>query len=326
LRALLNSDFMKRKIAIIDMGTNTFHLMVASIDEMGFKILLKEKVAVRLGKGGISHGIITEEAQERALTTLKAFKKIIDKEKVSATYATGTSAMRNAKNGQELADKIMHETSIEVRIIGGEEEAELIYFGVKKALKIGDSTTLIMDIGGGSVEFIICNNNAIFWVGSFEIGAQRMLDLFHQSDPMKREEIDKLEVYLENELQRLFTAVKKYKPKTLIGCSGTFDTLSDIHRLKKGILKYIDETELPLDRPSFEEIFEDIISKTREERLALPGMLEMRVDMIVVACCLIRFILIKTNIKKLRASAYALKEGVLLHTINMEQSKILHSN
>ena len=133
-------------------------------------------------------------------------------------------------------------------------------------------------------------------------------------------------MYLENELQRLLSAVKKYRPKTLIGCSGTFDTLSDIHRLKKGILKYINETELPLDRPSFEEIFVDIISKTREERLAMPGMLEMRVDMIVVACCLIRFILNKTNIKKLRASAYALKEGVLLHTINMEQSKIIHSH
>ncbi len=306
------------------MGTNTFHLMVAAIDEFGFKILLKEKVAVRLGKGGISHGIITEDAQERALQTLKAFKKIIDKEEVFATHATGTSAMRNAKNGQELADKIHEETSIQVRIISGTEEAELIYFGVKKALKIGDSTNLVVDIGGGSVEFIICNNNAVFWVGSFEIGAQRMLDLFHQSDRIEKEEIEKLNAYLEIELVNLFTALKKYKPKILIGCSGTFDTLSDIHRLKKGILKYIDETELPLEKTSFEEIYLDIISKTREERLAMPGMIEMRVDMIVVACCLIRFIVNKTSIKKLRASGYALKEGVLLHTIKMEQSKITH--
>jgi exopolyphosphatase / guanosine-5'-triphosphate,3'-diphosphate pyrophosphatase len=317
---------MNRKIAIIDMGTNTFHLMVAVLDEYGFKILLKEKVAVRLGKGGISHGVITAEAQERALKTLKAFKKIIDKEKVSATYATGTSAMRMAKNGHELADKIYKETSIQVRIISGEEEAELIYYGVKKALKIGDSTNLIMDIGGGSVEFIICNHNAIFWVGSFEIGAQRMLDLYHQSDPIEKGEIEKLNSYLEIQLAKLFVAVKKYKPKTLIGCSGTFDTLSDIHRLKKGILKYIDETELPLNKASFDEIYVELINKTREERLAMPGMIEMRVDMIVVACCLIRFILMKTSIKKLRASAYALKEGVLLHTVNMEQSKIILRN
>ncbi len=308
------------------MGTNTFHLMVASLDQYGFKILLKEKVAVRLGKDGISKGLITEEAQERAINTIKAFKKIIDKEKVFATYATGTSAMRISKNGQDLANKIYEETAINVRIISGEEEAELIYYGVNKALKIGDSTSLIVDIGGGSVEFIICKQNAILWVGSFEIGAQRMLDLYHQSDPIEQGEIEELYSYLEIQLADLFVAVKKHKPKTLIGCSGTFDTLSDIHRLKKGILKYIDETELPLDKTSFDEIYLDLISKTREERLAIPGMVEMRVDMIVVACCLIQFILNKTSIKKLRASAYALKEGVLLHTVNMEQSKITYLN
>jgi exopolyphosphatase/guanosine-5'-triphosphate,3'-diphosphate pyrophosphatase len=120
----------------------------------------------------------------------------------------------------------------------------------------------------------------------------------------------------------MFQAVKKYKPKTLIGCSGTFDTLSDIHRLKKGMLKYLDETELPLDLHSFYEIFDDILSKKREERLLIPGMIEMRVDMIVVAVCLIHSVLSHTRIKKMRGSAYALKEGVLLDAIRKARRKL----
>jgi exopolyphosphatase/guanosine-5'-triphosphate,3'-diphosphate pyrophosphatase len=169
-----------------------------------------------------------------------------------------------------------------------------------------------MDIGGGSVEFIIGNQEKIFYKESFEIGAQRLLDKFHRNDLITLDETQQLISFLEEKLSPLFEAAAIYKPVTLIGSSGTFDTLCDIDVRRKGINFSIEEgIEYTLTLKDFEEISFDILSKTREERMLIPGMAEMRVDMIVVACTLIQFITHKFQIQKIKACAYALKEGIL---------------
>lgn len=304
------------RIAVIDMGTNTFHLLVADVENGQFETIYREKNAVKIGAMGINQGVITMEAQDRAITALKRFKQITKAENVQKVFATATSAIRNASNGQELTARIKQETDIEVNIISGEEEARLIYYGVGHALKLGDETSLIMDIGGGSIEFIIGTGQEIKWKHSFEIGGQRMIEQFHKHDPIQASEIDHVRSYLDGHLKLLFEKVEKYRPTTLIGSSGTFDTLSDIHRVILGLEKSPDITEFPLTVEGFNEILKDILVKNREDRLAMPGMIELRVDMIVVACILIDFVLKKTGIKNIRVSAYALKEGVLLNTIH----------
>ncbi len=308
------------RIAIIDMGTNTFHLLIADVNDNGFVTIHRERVAVRIGKGGISHGLITPDALERALKTLVDFKVLVDEFLVTQVYATATSAIRNAKNGKALADKIEKATGIAIRIISGEEEAQFIYYGVKNALKLGQEPSVIMDIGGGSVEFIIGNQEEIFWKYSFEIGAQRLLDRFHQHDPIERAEIDALEAFLSEQLSPLFEACNTYQPKSLIGSSGTFDTLLEIYKLDTGRETPILDETLPI--PAFMAIYDDIISKNKLERLQIEGMLEMRVEMIVVACCLIHVVLAAIPLERLRISSYALKEGVLYSIIHELQEDI----
>ena len=304
------------RVAVIDMGTNTFHLLIVELNNGDFHVLYREKTAVRIGKDGINKGLITDDAWERAIITLKTFKEVTESYQVDNIYATATSAIRNARNGQELVKDIEQKTGIQTRIIGGEEEAKYIYFGVKKALKIGSEPVLIMDIGGGSIEFIIADQEDVLWLRSFEIGGQRMIEKFHKNDPITEEEISNLEKYLFEELQPLFEAVAKYQPGILVGSSGTFDTLSEIYQNRIGQIVDPDLTELPLTIAAFEEIFQELISKTRAERLAIEGMIPLRVDMIVVASVLIKFILDSLDIKHIRVSAYALKEGVLLKTID----------
>ena len=306
---------MDDKIAVIDLGTNTFHLLLALIENDTFRALYKEKIAVKIGQGGINEGYITEEAKGRAFVAMEKFKDRIDQEGIRKVYATATSAIRNAKNGVEFTHEILERTGISIRIIDGEQEANYIHYGVSKAVRFGNEASLIMDIGGGSIEFIICNNNEVFWKGSFEIGAQRMLDKFHYHDPIHKEEIENLEKYLEANLIRLDKAIRKYKPVSLIGSSGTFDTLSDIYTFENNLERDPDLTELPLPLEKYFEIHEEIIHKDKNERLAIPGMIELRVDMIVVASCLINFILRKYKILNLRVSTYALKEGLLFQII-----------
>ena len=307
------------RVAVIDMGTNTFHLLIVDVIEEDFKVLYREKIAVRIGKDGINKGLITSDAWERALNTLKTFKSVTQDFEVDEIYATATSAIRNAKNGKDLVNAINKETGISTRIISGIEEAEYIYFGVKRAMKIGEETALIMDIGGGSIEFILASDNQIHWLQSFEIGGQRMVEQFHHHDPIIPEELSNLENYIFEKLQPLFDAIAKHQPSTLIGSSGTFDTLSEIHCHKKNISIDPELTEFPLTVASFEEIFQDLVSKNREERLQIKGMIPLRVDMIVVATATIKYIIDTCGLEKIRVSAFALKEGVLLKTIDQLQ-------
>lgn len=302
---------MEEKIAIIDLGTNTFHLLIARATASGYFIQYRERLAVKLGQGGINAGIITDEGMHRALVAMQSFKNKIDQQGVTRTFAFGTSALRNAGNQQRVLQEIKELTNIEVTVIDGDREAEFIYYGVCSALGLGDDRSLIVDIGGGSVEFIIGNQHTIFWKQSVEIGAQRLLEKYHKHDPITQEEISLLNAHFQEKLLALDTAIKTFKPEILVGSSGTFDTLSDIFCLQHHIARHDDERETQLSISGFYEIYRELIGKNREQRMAIPGMIEMRVDMIVVACCLIHHLLEMYSFKNIRVSSYALKEGAL---------------
>ncbi|MFY0606299.1 MAG: exopolyphosphatase [Cyclobacteriaceae bacterium] len=304
------------KVAVIDMGTNTFHLIIVEVFSGDFKIVFRQKDPVKIGENGINNGMITEAAIQRALNSLNGFKSIIAEHGADKTFATATSAIRNARNGRDLVELIRDKVGIETRVISGLQEAEYIYFGVQKALKIGPAPSLIMDIGGGSIEFIIGTDEEILWKQSFEIGGQRMVEKFQRNDPMTEAQREEQRGYLGENLLELFEACERLRPSALIGSSGTFDTLSEIHCHKAGVMLDQGLTEYPLSISGFEVIYREMISKNREERLAIPGMIPLRVEMIVVACELITYILEKTKIKNIRVSAYALKEGVLLKTLH----------
>jgi exopolyphosphatase / guanosine-5'-triphosphate,3'-diphosphate pyrophosphatase len=296
--------------AIIDLGTNTFHLLIADVEKSNFTVLYKQNIAVKLGKGGINDGYITEEALKRAYDALYIFKAKINEFQCSKIIATGTSALRNAKNGFEFTEKVKNDLGFTVQIIDGEKEAELIYKGVKHALNLGIEKSLIVDIGGGSVEFIIANNVEIFWKKSFEIGGQRLLDKFKPSEPIKTEEILAIEEYLDNQLSPLFEVFNTYKPFQLVGSSGSFDTFIDMcYALKNE--KTPPNTSFSLDITEFTEVANAILKNPIEKRRLLPGMIELRVEMIVVATVLVNFLLQKTKINQIKVSSYALKEGVL---------------
>jgi len=302
---------MSEKIALLDLGTNTFHILLAEVEEGIPRILINKKVAVKIGQEGIVKGLITELAQERAINTIRDFAQIIEKEGANVVFATATSAIRNAKNGKQLIEKIYRATGIVVRVISGDEEAIYIYEGIKTALDIGKKSSMIMDIGGGSVEFIICTEDKILWKESFEIGAQRLLDHFHDQDPISKNEIGKLRDYLDSQLQSLKRAIKEFKPTILIGASGSFDTVAEISCQSKGSVFHGEHKELELQIEEYKSIHQQIVNSTKKERLLIPGMIEMRVDMIVVACCLIEYILEAQNPAVIRISTASLKEGLL---------------
>ncbi|MCH7412766.1 exopolyphosphatase [Belliella sp. R4-6] len=304
-----------RKAAIIDMGTNTFHLLLVNLYAGDFTTIYKEKIAVKVGQGGISDNIITQEAKKRAFHTLLHFRNLIDGEGITEVFAFATSAVRNAENGTQFVEEIKEKFNIAVQVIDGQQEAQLIYEGIRFSGSLSRENHLMMDIGGGSVEFIIGNEYEALWKQSFEIGGQRLLDLFHYHDPIHAEEVSNLTLFLEEKLTDLVDAIKTYEPTGLVGASGTFDTLSDIYYASQQIKKGKTEQTFMLPRVGFEVIADQLLNLNKSERLKIPGMIPMRVDMIVVASCLISYILKHISVEKLICSSFALKEGVISQLI-----------
>src|SRR5581483_1680298 len=260
------------RIAILDLGTNTFNLLIAEGDKEGKpKFIYKKELPVEIGKGGIHKGHITAEATERAIKALHIHRKTIGEHGVESFYAFATSAVRDASNGKEFAERIRIETGIEIKIISGEEEAKWIYEGVKYAGVLTDATSLIMDIGGGSTEFIIANKDKIFWKKSYPLGVTRLYEMFSPSDPMTKDKQKEVEAYVIDKLHNLLEAALKHKPVELIGSSGSFDSFAEmiIHRTSDK-RKAENGYEYLLDE--FDKLYKNLLVSTLEERLKMPGL------------------------------------------------------
>ena len=307
------------KIAIIDMGTNTFNLLIVeTLQNNHYKILFKDKVGVKLGKDGINNGIITPEAFERGINAISYHLEIINKYSTNEIIATATSGIRSTRNGQEFIDSIENKFGFNTKIISGDEEAELIYRGVKQAVKFNNHNALILDIGGGSNEFIIANSSGLLWKQSFKLGMARLLDSFNPSNPITKEEIGKVERYIDTELDLLYNAFEKYKPEKLIGCSGTFDSFRSMIIAKNGGIpeEVKKSNSYPINLNDYANLHEELLKSTLEERKNMNGLELVRVEMIVLASIFVNFIIRKLNIKSLTQSAYAIKEGMVDKILN----------
>jgi exopolyphosphatase/guanosine-5'-triphosphate,3'-diphosphate pyrophosphatase len=271
-----------------------------------------QHIAVKLGEGGINKGIILPAAFERGVATMKDFQKHITDCHAQQVKAIATSALRNASNGQEFINRVKTETGIEIEIVNGDREAAFIYSGVKVGGLLSNQNSLIVDIGGGSVEFIIGNSQQLIWKQSFEIGAARLMDKFHHIDPIPPASIEALNLYLEHTLADLFKAVNETPVHQLIGSSGAFETFAeliesernDTFDLKQIKSYYFDEDELLTAT-------DKMIVSTHTEREGNPHIIPVRVDMIVVASLITRYIMQKLVMHKVSLCTYSLKEGVL---------------
>lgn len=296
----------------MDLGTNTFHLLIAQGTATSYKEIVHKSLPAKLGEGGINKGLIIPAAFERGINAMEQYEQDIANSSVDSVRAVATSALRNAANGQEFIDKVRTLTGINIELINGEQEAAYIYKGVKLAGGLGSETSIIMDIGGGSVEFILCNADEIFWKHSFEIGAARLMDKFHQDDPIPSSSIADLHSYLEDKLAPLFEAASQYNAATIIGSSGAFETFAEIIELDKrspfdlkNIKNYTFKTEELI------AVTDRLIKSSHQQRKSMEGIVSIRVDMIVVASLLTRFIMNKINVTKVQLCTNSLKEGIL---------------
>ncbi|GAB1463799.1 Ppx/GppA phosphatase family protein [Pedobacter sp.] len=295
------------KIAAIDLGTNTFHLIIAETSINQLNIIYKTNKPVKLGEDIIKENKIIPSAFERGLNCLKEFQKTLKEYNVSVLRAVATSGVRSATNGQEFIDTVKKETGIAIDVVDGEEEANLIYEGVKYSGAI-QGKSLIMDIGGGSTEFIFCDENRFYWKKSFDIGAARLMQKFFKSDPINALDQANINQHLQETLSELIEFGKTFGATTLIGSAGAFETYAamlnpfvDVNKISSG----------KIDIAAYHQLAKHLINSNHEERSQMPNLIPLRVDMIVMAAIITDYVLAELNLKHLVLSNYDLKIGVL---------------
>ncbi len=297
------------KLAVIDLGTNTFHILIVEVDAEGsFKECYRERQFVQLGEEGVE--TIGQAAFNRGLATLKKFKTVLSQHDIAEVKAFGTAALRSATNGQTFIQRSLEETGIQIELISGEREALLICKGARKATPIGLRPVLIMDIGGGSVEFIIANQQQVFWAKSYPIGLAILFRSFHKKDPIHHTEIENLSKHLQTILTDLSKLQTLHPIETLIGASGTFDVLEAILALEKTSPTWAHVN--PIDFPI---LYDRLVQATLAQRLAMEDVPNQRAELIVVAMILIQEVLKTGTFNHIWVSSFAMKEGMLLEMI-----------
>lgn len=305
------------KVGIIDLGTNTFNLLIAEIDEKGgYKPVYKSKVGVKLGEGSFEKNYITEAAMQRAFVALQAQINAIKNNYCDRILCFATSAIRNASNGPDFVDKVKTQFGISIYVIDGDREAELIYRGVKLSGALSQSPALIMDIGGGSAEFITASETEMYHAVSFEIGVTRLMERFKPSDPLSSGDIEEIEDFLNEKLNVVCEQVRAKKIESIIGCSGSFETLSDLLAYRHDRFEEtVGKGTVSFDQNGFKELLDDLIRSERSEREAMEGMAALRLNIIVLSALMTRLVMRCTGIEQVKLSRYALKEGVLFDVL-----------
>lgn len=293
------------KIAVIDLGTNTFHLLIVEVDESGnFKEVFRERRYVHLAEDGIER--LGDAPYQRGLETMNAYGLEIIKRQVNKVSAKGTAALRRASNGKQFIEEVRQKTGIQIETISGDVEAELIYKGTRQAVNMTNAPMMIMDIGGGSVEFIIADKDKIHWAQSFPIGVAVLYKHFHNNEPITVQEINVLKSHLSKTLKPLTAFLQQHPVSTIVGASGTFDVLSRILEVKHST-KHSADVELK----DFHPLHQKLVSANQEERLALEEIPNHRAKLIVVAVILIDFIIQNYGITDMKISSFAMKEGMI---------------
>jgi exopolyphosphatase/guanosine-5'-triphosphate,3'-diphosphate pyrophosphatase len=312
------------KFGAIDVGTNSIHLLMVEISPDGdFHVLGRDKELVQLGRGGFREHRLTASKMEEGILTLKRFIKMAGLKDIGRLKAVATSAVREARNGGEFVERVRDELMLDVHVISAEEEARLIYLGVRHAVDLGEPKSLIFDIGGGSVELIVGNVHRADFMTSVKLGASRLAEMFLRSDPPTDDELKTIRNYIHQHLDPLFERIRGSRPVRCIGTSGTVRNIATICAYRNGVVEVDRGKPLSLGRGDLKAIMSEAVGMSRAPRLKIPGMDERRADAFVPAVFLLWSIMRSLDLEQIEYCESALREGIVVDYIARHRYHLL---
>ena len=301
-----------KKYAVIDLGSNTFHLLIIEKKRNNtFETLFRKRVFTGLSDGGID--IIKEDRINYGLETISEFQQILASYDFPTLRVVGTAVLRKAANRQMFIDQANKILGAEIEIIDGDTEADYIFKGIMLLEEMKSGTHLIMDIGGGSTEFILIQDGIKLWSKSFQIGVGVLHQSYHNTEPINEIDLSLMKSFILKTVADLIPIIDRYKPSTLTGASGSFEVLQSMSGFD---LQFNQLTSVSTD--FFYTLYNSIISLNYEQREKLKGLPKERVKLIVVGMVLKKIICDLIQPGHILVSPYALKEGILSEMIKKD--------
>lgn len=297
------------KIGTIDIGTNSMRLLIGDYIEGKVQNRRKFINTTRIGKDVDKEGYISEEAIKRNIEALRQFCDICKEENCEHIYSMGTSALRDSRNGHKFVELAKKETGIDVEIISGEEESNLGFRGVLEGLE-SEEDILVVDIGGGSTEFIIGDKEGIKFAKSENVGALRMTEKFLKSDPINEDEFKEVSVFIENEINATLNYIKEKRIKKLVGIGGTITSLCAMNQeLEIYSMEKIHNSKIC--KKDIETILQSLKNMTLSDKKRLKGLQPKRADIITAGVKILNIIMEKLEIEEIIVSEYDNLEGLM---------------
>ncbi len=303
-----------RKIAVIDIGTNSMRFMISKIQRNKVVKSYKTLKTTRIGKGINRNGEISPEALERNFSALKDFKEQGEKEGAREIIVFGTSALRDARNAGEFICMVQRKLGLSIEVLSGEQEAQI---GFQGAIEGISGNVLVIDIGGGSTEFIYGNRDrGILAMTSLNLGALRMTESYIHNDPIKKEELLALKERIKEMVRGL--SPQFYRDNSVIGIGGTITTLSAI----KQNMKEYDSKKIHHSKLSIEDV-RDVLKRLKalnlEQRKKVWGLQASRADIIIAGIVILEGIMEILEIRELMVSERDNLEGMLYHYLEKKK-------
>jgi exopolyphosphatase/guanosine-5'-triphosphate,3'-diphosphate pyrophosphatase len=310
------------RLAAIDIGTNSVHLIVADVDRRTgkFRVVDREREHVRLGSGPSDMKALDPGAMARGIQTVRRFKEIADASR-APVRAIATSAVREAANRKEFIAKVERQTGVRIEIASGYEEARLIYLGVLQALPVFRKRVLLLDIGGGSTEFLVGRERDIQYVNSLKMGALRLASQFFPSGVVTKKAVEQCRRHVAGMLSPVVREVRKLSFEACVGTSGTITAAATITREMRG------EPDLQMNGFTFssgelDDVVDAVLgARTVEERTLIAGLDERRADIIVPGVIILQEVFRALRVREMALSEYALREGIILDTFEKRSRK-----
>ncbi len=312
-------------VAAVDIGTNSFHLVVARpVENNRFEILDREKEVVRLGSGSGDMKKLEAEAIERGVAALARFRRIADSFGAEI-HAVATSAVREAENRAEFLDAVLREAAVSVEVISGAEEARLIHLGVLQAVPVFDQQVLVVDIGGGSTEFVVGRAGDVLGARSLKVGAIRITDRFFRKEPIKKKAIDEARTFVRSYLSPVRRMVATHdRFEVAVGSSGTIMNVAEMVGARRGEEPRRQRKNATFTAAELAEVIDALASHPRaKDRESVPGLDPRRSDIILGGVLLLEQVFDVLGIEEMVVSDYALREGVLLDVLGRRRAGTL---
>ena len=311
------------RIAAIDIGTNSVHMLVVRVrEDMSFEVIEREKAMVRLGAGGLDGRALTAEAMAAALQALSKFRRLAESRQVDVILAAATSATREARNGGEFLDRIARETGIRPRVISGAEEARLIHQAAVYGVDAATGRSVVIDVGGGSVEITLGTASDIQLARSFKIGVIRLTERFVRTDPLAARDERRMVRHILEEVDRHCELITASGYDWVIGTSGTILSLGTLAATMIRGTPPAELRNLRIPAKQIRRVRKTVSKLDLEQRLTLPGLDPRRADLTVAGAVLADTLLRRLGATELTLCDLALREGLVLDYIRRNRRRI----